>query len=785
MIGTTNTTPGTNHHDFLGVECVNGSCQDVQCPKCSCPPTGSMGRNGKSSTIKRSRSMAVSKSEVAFRQTPPGSAGHLSASAGCGVKGVGYGHRRRSFDNSDRQMFFDWQVSPKSGSGQWQVFQRQMSDWKAASKSRLSLRTVSETAPLEDEIPSSDHDIGDVGPWHRQQDEEEPPLKVYNAKKIKADRSKKMLRTSQKKPSSSPDLNISAGQKRCSPSAVATYSSCQAIRSAVHSLYNVDDFIMDKIGEGFFSEVFKVVHKSHGRVMVLKRNKHRSTRATMLKEVQLMNTLKHENVLRYEGACVADGQLHALVEYVNGGSLDQLIHSVLPLNHQNQGIAANDGMVGPDGGVGLDLSGWPLRLNIAADVAKGMAYLHGEGIFHRDLTSKNVLVRVSTDTTGCGEEVYVQALVADFGLASKIPKKCSSQTEKLSQVGSPYWMSPECLRGEFYDESSDVFSYGIVLCELIARVKADPDYLPRTANFGVDYMAFSELVQTDCPPEFLQLAFSCVQIKPSSRPDFDSLSDTLDEISLSLNGVTTAVTPTQKTVPAGVNLDEPSLSPCGPPDSSDSNVDSSDESSSCTSTSTATVEVAVKHHSVEDELTTTEKCDSVVPNIQTFVEEPHRDEDDIRRSNSPDSTEDHKKAKDSSQKKNSRHLLQVPRSRRSQTQRIGDVFPKYPPSEYARHHSPLAPRTPLTPAYVGRQMSQRDPHYLPGPPGGTNPFSNLPPHLTEAGKIFTSKDLFSSCFELLNLQGSDWHTSQTVSRPRPYRKAISMVHPPETVKNFQ
>ena len=64
------------------------------------------------------------------------------------------------------------------------------------------------------------------------------------------------------------------------------------------------------------------------------------------------------------------------------------------------GIVAKDGMVGPDGGVGLDLSGWPLRLNIAADVAKGMAYLHGEGIFHRDLTSKNVLVRVSTDTTG-------------------------------------------------------------------------------------------------------------------------------------------------------------------------------------------------------------------------------------------------------------------------------------------------------------------------------------------------------------------------------------------------
>ncbi len=59
-----------------------------------------------------------------------------------------------------------------------------------------------------------------------------------------------------------------------------------------------------------------------------------------------------------------------------------------------------------------------------------------------------------------------------------------SMTRSQSIVGSPFWMAPEVLSGKVYNEKADVFSYGIVLCELISRLEADPDEIPRTRVSG-------------------------------------------------------------------------------------------------------------------------------------------------------------------------------------------------------------------------------------------------------------------------------------------------------------
>lgn len=295
--------------------------------------------------------------------------------------------------------------------------------------------------------------------------------------------------------------------------------SLRVVSNRTHRIFRPSDLIHGEVlGKGCFGQAIKVTHKETGEVMVMKEliRFDDETQRTFLKEVKVMRCLDHPNVLKFIGVLYKDKRLNFIAEYIKGGTLREIIKK-MDSNYP-----------------------WNQRVSFAKDIAAGMAYLHSMNIIHRDLNSYNCLVR--EDNT---------VVVADFGLARlMVDDKCESKLtqgklsglkkpdrrKRYTVVGNPYWMAPEMIHGKSYDERVDIFSFGIMLCEIIGRVNADPDYLPRAMDFGLNISGFLEhYYPPNCPPAFFPIAALCCDLDADKRPAFSKLEEWLENLKMHLD----------------------------------------------------------------------------------------------------------------------------------------------------------------------------------------------------------------------------------------------------------
>ncbi|XP_035687152.1 mitogen-activated protein kinase kinase kinase 7-like isoform X2 [Branchiostoma floridae] len=193
--------------------------------------------------------------------------------------------------------------------------------------------------------------------------------------------------------------------------------------------------IEEVVGRGAFGMVSKA--RWRGMTVAVKLIESESERRAFAVEVRQLSRVSHPNIVRLHGACISERVWCLVMEYAEGGSLYNVLHG----SEVTQPIytAAN-------------AMSWCLQC------AQGVAYLHGmkpKALIHRDLKPPNLLLM----------EGGTLLKICDFGTA------CDIQTHMTNNKGSAAWMAPEVFEGSLYSEKCDVFSWGIILWEVITRRK--------------------------------------------------------------------------------------------------------------------------------------------------------------------------------------------------------------------------------------------------------------------------------------------------------------------------
>ncbi|OVA06828.1 Protein kinase domain [Macleaya cordata] len=262
------------------------------------------------------------------------------------------------------------------------------------------------------------------------------------------------------------------------------------------------------IGCGASSTVYKCVLKNCRPVAIKKLYSHYPQCLKEFQtELETVGSIKHRNLVSLQGYSLSSSGNLLFYEYMENGSLWDLLH-------------------GPSKKKKLD---WDTRLKIALGAAQGLAYLHHDcspRIIHRDVKSSNILL-----------DKDFEAHLTDFGIAKSL---CISKTHTSTYImGTIGYIDPEYARTSRLTEKSDIYSYGIVLLELLTGRKAvDNDsnlhqlIMSKTANNAVMETVDPEISATckdlGAVKKIFQLALLCTKKQPSDRPTMHEVARVLE-----------------------------------------------------------------------------------------------------------------------------------------------------------------------------------------------------------------------------------------------------------------
>ncbi|XP_010836149.1 PREDICTED: mitogen-activated protein kinase kinase kinase 11 [Bison bison bison] len=223
------------------------------------------------------------------------------------------------------------------------------------------------------------------------------------------------------------------------------------------------------------------------------------TAESVRQEARLFAMLAHPNIIALKAVCLEEPNLCLVMEYAAGGPLSRALAGRRVPPH--------------------------VLVNWAVQIARGMHYLHCEAlvpVIHRDLKSNNILLLQPIE----GDDMEHKTLkITDFGLAREWHK-----TTQMSAAGTYAWMAPEVIKASTFSKGSDVWSFGVLLWELLTGEVPYRGIDCLAVAYGVAVNKLTLPIPSTCPEPFAQLMADCWAQDPHRRPDFASILQQLEAL---------------------------------------------------------------------------------------------------------------------------------------------------------------------------------------------------------------------------------------------------------------